>query len=463
MQNFGIEDMTIAIPSLYLPISDLATARGIELAKLRHGLGLIDMAVCDTDEDVVTLAAKAVIDLVVSNNLGPADIGRLYVGTESSIDGSKPIASYVLGLLSDHFKSENISAKELQNCDVVDMTFACIGAIDAMHNSLAWLHLPIAKGKVAIVVATDDAKYELASSGEYTQGAGATAILLKENPGLLTIDLNVGVATQDEHDFFKPLRLKKNNTVGETDDELLVEHKETPIFDGQFSNETYANRIIEAWQHFQSLQLATLELDSFSKYVFHLPYAYHGRRIMPELYFADMKEKGSYDDYLRDNELSLPDSNLPKDEYKTAARAFMKARTKTDLFKSLVANKIEQGERLSSHVGNVYTASVFLSLYSTLYYAKEEALNREDILLVAYGSGSKSKVLKGTVGEKWLSKVEQWNIEDKLQKRKAISFEEYVDLRCHRLDSPLSGCKEIAQSATGILPTNKYARIYKVG
>ena len=463
MPTYGIDDLSLALPALYLPIEDLANARDIEPAKLRHGLGLINMALCDVDEDVITLAARATIELIVKNNLTPTDIGRIYIGTESSVDGSKPIASYVLGLVKHHFESKAIDTAGLNRCDVVDLTFACIGAVDAMHNSLAWLHTPAAEGKVAIVVATDDAKYELDSTGEYTQGAGAVAVLLKAEPRLMSIDLAVGVSSCDEHDFFKPLRLRRtpSDTNDQTVDMLTVEHKETPIFDGPFSNKTYTSRIVEAYKHYKE-QHASTTLAGHAKYIFHLPYSYHGRRIFPELYFQELKELGQYDDYLENHSLTPPDSTLDKDTYKGELRAFLKARTKTTDFKALLADKITQGEQLSSEVGNVYTASIFLALMSTLWHAKEEDLAGQEVLFLAYGSGSKAKVFAGNLMPSWKQVANQWPVNDQLKARTAVSFDEYVDIRCHKVDTPVAGCKDIAQAASGVLPTNRYAKYYTI-
>lgn len=122
--KIGIDDMAFMAPALALPIKDLAEARNIEYDKLRFGLGLKAMAVCDADEDVVTLASTALIRLFQQNeNLDPSDIGRIYVGTESSIDGSKPIASYVHDIANQYFNSNNQGENSLRNCDVIDMTF----------------------------------------------------------------------------------------------------------------------------------------------------------------------------------------------------------------------------------------------------------------------------------------------------------------------------------------------------
>jgi hydroxymethylglutaryl-CoA synthase len=53
------------------------------------------------------------------------------------------------------------------------------------------------------VIASDYAKYELASSGEYTQGGGAVALLVSSKPDLLEIENNWGVASESVFDFFQ--------------------------------------------------------------------------------------------------------------------------------------------------------------------------------------------------------------------------------------------------------------------
>jgi 3-hydroxy-3-methylglutaryl CoA synthase len=59
-QNIGIQDFGLSLPKRYLPIEVLAEKRNIEVAKLKLGLGLEEMAVCDKSEDVPFMAAKAI-------------------------------------------------------------------------------------------------------------------------------------------------------------------------------------------------------------------------------------------------------------------------------------------------------------------------------------------------------------------------------------------------------------------
>ena len=434
--NFGIHDLAFQAPSLFLPIADLAEARGIEYDKLKFGLGLNNMSVCDVNEDVVCLAAGAVIQLLKQNpELKPTDIGRIYVGTESSIDGAKPIATYIHNLVAEYFEQlNNENANDLVHCDVVDMTFACIGAVDAMHNSLAWLRTE--PTKVAIVVAADIANYDLGSSGEYTQGAGAVAVLLKQNPALLSIGDKWGVATKSEHDFFKPIRLKMEQ------DGVISLHDEKPIFDGQFSNETYQNRISEAWNHFKGQK----HFENYNQIVFHLPYAFHGRRIIAPLLVNDLKETQKLTQFSEDLEQDSPD--------------FMKLFSKSDAYKTWVKELVAPGEKLSSEMGNLYTASIFLGLMSSLQNATLRV--NDKLLFFAYGSGSKAKVFEGIIQSSFANKAANWNINQQLLNRSRISFDTYIKLRNNSLVQPINGTQNITQTASGITDTNKFERTYSL-
>ncbi|MFT4826944.1 MAG: hydroxymethylglutaryl-CoA synthase [Bacteroidia bacterium] len=436
--TFGIHDIAFKAPSLYLSIEDLATARDIDPAKLIKGLGLTHMSVCDADEDIVTLAAGAVLRLLEQNpDIKPADIGRIYVGTESSIDGSKPIGTYVHALVEQDFSAKGIDASALRHTDVIDMTFACIGAVDAMHNSLYYLYAE--PDKVAIVVAADIANYDLASSGEYTQGAGATAVLLKKNPALLSLSTNWGTSTKSEHDFFKPIRLKIE------DGKLIELHDEKPIFDGQFSNFTYQNRITEAWQHFRNEQL----LENYDQLLFHLPYAYHGRRIISSLLVNELKEADSYSSICADQQINPADDD--------AKKQFVKS----PFYKKWTTEKVAAGDRLSSKMGNLYTASIFLSLVS--YFTSSEVVAGNSLLCFAYGSGSKAKVFEAEVQEAFANQLVNWKIDEQLDARTPISFDQYIALRTHKVTRPLGAKKEVTQTASGITETNRFERSYELG
>ncbi|MEM6397330.1 MAG: hydroxymethylglutaryl-CoA synthase [Bacteroidota bacterium] len=488
--SVGIDDMSAYIPQLYLPIETLAEARDIPYAKLNKGLGLEAMSVADTREDSATMAANAVLDLIHKNDLDPRKIGRIYLGTESALDGAKPTATYVLEMVQEQL-AEMHGADCLLNCDVIDMTFACIGAVDALHNTLDWVGSPSSSSdgggqasphrgdkrgeRLGIIVASDDAKYELASGGEYTQGAGAIALLIKRNPRLLVMDSTFGVATRPVHDFFKPTRqvskrqvieevlalLPPNCSEGVDLDQLvdrlgenlevkgildcneyeLELHKVTPVFDGPYSNECYQSRIREALLDFRrkSGRIAAGEMfDSWSRLIFHLPYAYQARRMFAEIYVEELKAKGNWVEFIAKHELEVPcaDNYEDREEYLTRCGQFLKSVSKTSDYKAFVEEKVAPGEWASSQVGNMYAGSIWLSLMSAL----EDGLGDGNPLkegnelgFFAYGSGSKSKVFSATLADGWAEVVADFGLARRLDLRQSLSYETYEALHRGRL------------------------------
>ncbi len=138
MSVVGIDDIALHFPRLYFAMQDFADFRGADYGKLSKGLGLEAMAIPDVHEDTATMGANAVSRLIDRNSLDPSSIGRIYLGTESALDGAKPTATYIMDMLEQRY-SEKFGGNCFRNCDVVDMTFACIGAVDAMHNTLDWV------------------------------------------------------------------------------------------------------------------------------------------------------------------------------------------------------------------------------------------------------------------------------------------------------------------------------------
>ena len=270
----GIDSIAFDIPKLHLPIKTLAENRNIEPDKLIKGLGLQKMSFPDVYQDVITFGANAVYKLIQQENLDPKEIARIYVGTESAVDSSKPIASYITTLLENQ-----LGAGSFNNCDTLDMTFACIGAVDALLITLDFIRLN--PNKKAIVVATDNAKYDLNSSGEYTQGAGAIAMLITSNPKVLSFSNEVGVAAQGVFDFFKPRRyFSKNEILNTTDNPKWFDilenevafYKEQPVFDGHYSNQCYINRTNKAYNHYKEITNQTGALyQNWENILMHLP------------------------------------------------------------------------------------------------------------------------------------------------------------------------------------------------
>ncbi|MEJ6653510.1 MAG: hypothetical protein QNL55_04000, partial [Euryarchaeota archaeon] len=162
----GVDDIAIHFPRLFMDMRVFAEMRGADFSKLNKGLGLTAMSIPDVHEDTATMGAMAVMQIIDRNGLDPSDIGRMYLGTESALDGAKPTATYIVDMLTQRYQ-DRYGSDCFVNCDVVDMTFACIGAVDALHTTLDWVARSTEEDeRIGIVIFSDNAKYALESSGE---------------------------------------------------------------------------------------------------------------------------------------------------------------------------------------------------------------------------------------------------------------------------------------------------------
>ena len=493
----GVDDIAIYVPRHFLPVEALARARGIEPAKLTEGLGLTAMALPDVFEDTATMAANAVRELIERNGLEPEEIGRIYLGTESALDGAKPTSTYVLEALRGYY-APRYGDDCLTRCDVVDLTFACIGVVDALLATVDWV--AAGEGRVGIVVASDYAKYELGSTGEYTQGAGAVALLVRESPALLSVLPEVGVATRGVHDFFKPVRYVAKSALVEevaayagteldaaavvtaadrdlaqrgvldATDERIGLYRITPTFDGPYSNLSYRRRVRDAYAHYREQTERGDDgqpLFAWSRIAMHLPYAAHGRRMLMDLFVTELQRRGEWADIAAASRLGAAPEEGDFDSpgaFEDAWSSYLRAVGRTPAYRSFAEQQLAGTADASSLVGNLYAGSIFLALASTLARAAEagDQLAGKSLGLIAYGSGSKAKVLSVAVRGRWEGRVGRWRLFERLESRKGVEYDTYERLHRGRLTDPLrppSGT--FALDRIGEEPNKEGARYYR--
>jgi hydroxymethylglutaryl-CoA synthase len=447
----GIDAIAFDVAKLHLPIKTLANARNIDSEKLEKGLGLLKMTLPDVYQDPVVFGANALTKLIQEHHIDLNEIARIYVGTESGIDNSKPIASFLMALMEQKF-GENCLAE----CDTVDFTFACIGGVDALQNCLDFVRLH--PTKKAIVVTTDFAKYDLNSTGEYTQGAGALALLITSNPRIMVFENHWATSTKGVFDFFKPYRqLSKSEITGNDNNdswlgilESEIEiHKDQPVFDGQYSNQCYMDRTRDAYFAFKKLKETSRNLhNSWQSIIMHLPYAFQGRRMLSEIYALDSENKV----------LSIDESAI---EYQNK----LKVVSKSEAYQTFVTEKLQPAERASSLIGNLYTGSIFMGLLSTLshYDAVQKEITDTKFGFLAYGSGSKAKVFEGSIQPNWKSAISNVKLFETLQQSFEIDFETYEQLHKKELKQNVIPPKNewVLDRIETEIPTLIGARYYK--
>ncbi|HEX2557456.1 MAG TPA: hydroxymethylglutaryl-CoA synthase, partial [Nitrososphaera sp.] len=270
MPVVGVDDLAIYVPKLYLDYKDFAEARGIDPQKLEYGIGIKKMAITDTNQDSACMAANACLKLMQRNRLHPEDIGRVYVATESSLDESKAMNSFVVGMLEQIYGEGSF-----EHAGGIECKFACVSGSYALYDNANWIRAEENNGKAAVVIVSDIAKYDIGSAGEYTQGGGAVALLIKENPRLMAFDQKVASTTiKNEYDFYRPFG------------------KETPLVNGSYSNLLYLISVRKAFDAYKEKAIKT-ELvklkdgesitDHIDFFAVHLPYRKMGEKALAYL------------------------------------------------------------------------------------------------------------------------------------------------------------------------------------
>ncbi len=364
--SVGIDALGIAVPKTCLKLELLAHARGIEPSKYLEGLGTHTMGVAMPDEDTVTLAARAGKQALASAQVSADEIGLLVVGTETAVDHSKPVASFVQGLLGVG-----------PRCRVFETKHACYGGTAALQLSLDWIRSGSARGKKALIVCSDIARYGLHTAGEPTQGAGAVALLVSESPRLLTLDAGLnGLCAMDVHDFWRPL------------------YSKDAFVDGHYSVQCYLDALKGAYLDYLSQAGASSGAaysDRFAALAYHVPYGKMARKAHRQLRTLD----GDAD----------PDAS----------------------FERLVAPALV----LPAAVGNIYTGSLYLAVASLLT-SSEVDLTGQKLGLFSYGSGACAEFFSGNVQPGAQSRVRALGLEATLAARRSLTIAEYEEVMRER-------------------------------
>lgn len=370
----------MAVPRRHLALEDLAVARGIDPAKLTVGLGSREMAVADPGEDTVALAATAAAKLVREHDIDVARIGMIAVGTETGVDHSKAVASYVQGLLDLP-----------RSMRTFDTQHACYGGTAALMSAADWIGSGSANGLAALVICSDIARYGLGTKGEPTQGGGAVAMLVSDQPELLALDRRVnGFYSSDVHDFWRPLG-----------------HREA-LVDGHYSIECYLDAVAGAYRMWRDHAAehgivrpeARLASEQLARIVYHVPFCKMAQKAHLHLRRCDLLDRMG----------RMRDKEPPAIDDPDALASFER--------------QVAPSLALPARVGNTYTAALYFGLASLLH--KEGAkLGGQRVGLFSYGSGCSSEFFSGVVGRRAAEVIARAELDTVLSQRERIDAGEY--------------------------------------
>jgi hydroxymethylglutaryl-CoA synthase len=367
-RSVGIDHLGVYVPGYVLSLDALATARGVPVEKILVGIGAQEMAVAPPWEDAVTLGANAAARALAHGQVSPDEIGLLLVATETGVDHAKPASIFLHELLGVG-----------PNCRTFELKHACYSGTAGVMIAAEWIRSGAARGRKAVVVASDIARYDLHSNAEFTQGAGAVAMIVSECPRLFELDPVSGVFASNVYDFWRPLDRRE------------------AVVDGKFSLDCYLNALDGAVAHYRASvgkQGGEPLSPSFAALLYHTPFPKMAYKAHARLLEAEWRAA----------------HRNPAELAAAVERSF--------------AEQVDPSLGAARVVGNTYTASLYFCL-AWLAEQRQPQLRGASIALFSYGSGCCAEFFTGRFSDQAPATASQIGLAEMLTARRRVSVAEY--------------------------------------
>jgi polyketide biosynthesis 3-hydroxy-3-methylglutaryl-CoA synthase-like enzyme PksG len=357
----GIEAVNFYGGRTFLNINGLFEARNLDRRRFDN-LMIRRKSVALPCEDPVSFgvnAAKPLLDRLSSAEKNRIEL--LIAATESGLDFGKSLSTYFHAYLG-------LS----RSCRLFEVKNACYAGTAAFQIAVNFVAANSSPGAKALVIATDIAKAAVKRSYvEPSQGAGAVALLVSNNPEVFEVDF--GANGFHSYEVMDSCRPTPEIEAGDTDLSLLAY---LDCLENSFRE--YVNRVEGA--DFQT---------TFDYLAFHTP-------------FPGMV-KGAHRMMMRKLK------GLPG----TASDADFERRVTPSLL-------------YCSEVGNIYSATLYLALCGLIDSVNLQTPKR--IGLYSYGSGCSSEFFSGILFPNAKAKLAALRIGEALQDRYELNMQEYDDL-----------------------------------
>ncbi|EFJ12678.1 hypothetical protein SELMODRAFT_123543 [Selaginella moellendorffii] len=401
-KDVGILAMEVYFPGVCVNQVDLAKFDKVPPKYYTEGLGQERLAFCEDTEDVISMSLTVVKSLLENYNISPSSIGRLEVGSETVIDKSKSIKSYLMPLFEENSGIEG-----------VDSTNACYGGTAALFNCVNWIESRSWDGRLAIVVAADIAVYA-EGAARPSGGAGAVAMLVGPNAPLVLDRSYTGTYMAHVYDFYKP--------------DLSSEY---PVVDSKLSQKCYLKALDVCYkrycERYESMEARPFTVQEAHFLVFHAPFNKLVRRSFERLLWNDYQRDCS--SLGEDGEKLKPFQGLTADDI--VSNASLKEVMKAVAEPGYDA-KVSPSTLIPRRVGNMYCASLYAGLASLVHNKASLLDDGQSILMFSYGSGLASSLFSIRVrrveGVHSLENVAKtMAISEKLDSCVAVSPEKFVE------------------------------------
>ncbi|KAI6190065.1 hypothetical protein M3Y97_00076400 [Aphelenchoides bicaudatus] len=374
----GIKAIELYFPKCYIDQREFAKFNNQDEKKYLNALGLKEMAFCDDNEDVCTLALTVTSALLKNYNIDQNSIGMLVVGTESLIDKSKSVKTTLMPLFGKNTQIEGVDCKN-----------ACYGGTQALFHAVDWIYSRYEiEGKNAIVIMSDIAVYEPDSLAECTGGAGAVALLVGPDAPVVLEKSMISTYMSDNFDFYKP---------------VCGTSCEFPRVDGKDSVECYLGAVEKCYEEYKRRSKLYLNKEStvqdFYATLFHCPYFQLAKKAFAQIYKMD-SNAGMVNGHA--NHSPVPNGSADGDQ------KYYWVQKSNDLMLEKVAPFVDFNQR----IGNMYTASLYASVVA-VFTCSTCDMNGQRVLLFSYGSGLASSMFSLRFE---LTTIDQQNELDKMRK-----------------------------------------------
>ncbi|WP_421845176.1 hydroxymethylglutaryl-CoA synthase family protein [Mycobacterium sp.] len=357
----GIEDINAYGGRLYLDVRTLFQQRCLDLARFGN-LMMERKAVNLPCEDPVTNgvnAAKAVVD-----RLAPAERDRiemLITSSESGVDFGKSLSTYI-----HHYLGLN------RRCRLFEVKQACYGGTAALQMAANFVGSGASPGAKALVVATDTARAAAKLTyAEPSQGTGAVALLVGENPRIFELDF--GANGYWGYEVMDTCRPTPEIETGDPDLSLM----------------SYLDCLEMAFDQYAARVEGADFVDTFDYLIFHTPFA-----------------------------------GMVKGAHRMMMRKLKRAGN--DVTESDFSRRVSPGLRYCVEVGNIYSATIFLALCGILDSVEKSSPHR--VGCYAYGSGCSAEFFSGCTMPFGAAEAASARLDQQLSSRYELTMAEYDSL-----------------------------------
>ncbi|MEZ4737576.1 MAG: hydroxymethylglutaryl-CoA synthase family protein [Caldilineaceae bacterium] len=370
MMKVGIEALNVYGGITKLDLKQLAAARNLEANRFEKLL-MQDKTVAMPYEDAVSCAVNAAKPLVAAMSAAEkAQIELLIVCTESGIDFSKSVSTYVHDYLGLG-----------RNCRLFEVKHACYAGTAGFQMAVNFILSQASPNAKALVILSDIARFIPGNGGvvqdqdwsyaEPSSGAGAVAILVSNQPQLLQID--VGCNGYYGHEVLDTARPLPDTEFGDADLSLL----------------SYLDCCENAYRHYTERVEDVDYQDTFQYLAFHTP-------------FGGMV-KGAHQMMMRKFKQYRPEP---------IAEDFQK--------------RVLPGLQYCQTIGNIMSGTVFVSLTGIIAHGQFHMPQRVGIF--SYGSGCCSEFYSGIIPPHAPSVLAKQQIANRLAARHPLTMAQYESI-----------------------------------